>query len=203
MKEIHEYEKDIASIRSMMERSEKFISLSGMSGILSGLYALAGVAAAYWILDNVNPVRGLNEGFGVMVQFLTIAAVVLIASISTGLFLSARKAKKTGSSLWNSTTRQMVMHLAVPLVTGGLLILILLYNGYWELVSPISLLFYGLALFNASANTFGEVRYLGFSEIILGLVSALLPGYDLIFWGIGFGVLHVLYGAILYNKYDR
>jgi hypothetical protein len=71
------------------------------------------------------------------------------------------------------------------------------------LAAPACLVFYGLALIQGSANTFDEIRYLGFSEIILGLISASVPGYGLVFWAIGFGVLHIIYGVIMYNKYDK
>ncbi|MEJ0056616.1 MAG: hypothetical protein WDN75_13770 [Bacteroidota bacterium] len=207
MKEIQEYEKDLASIRSMMERSGKFISLSGMSGILAGVYALAGAGTGWWILQNSlfsNAPFGMAEVRRLEFQLLAIAVIVLVASIGTGLWLSGSKAKKSGVSLWNASSRQMMMNLAIPLITGGIFILIMLYNGLFVILAPATLIFYGLALIHASANTYDEIRYLGFSEIALGLVCALFsPLNGLIFWALGFGVLHILYGAILYNKYDR
>lgn len=207
MKEIQEYEKDLASIRSMMERSGKFISLSGMSGILSGLYALAGATAAYFVVQYPNsPLRNWQIQVGeetTLLKLVLIASLVLVASIGTGLWLSNQKAKKSGVKLWNATSRQLFVNLAIPLCTGGLFILIILYTGHFGIAAPACLVFYGLALIQGSANTYDEVRYLGFSEIILGLVSTLLPGYGLVFWAVGFGVLHIVYGTIMHNKYDR
>ncbi len=207
MKEIQEYEKDLASIRSTMDRSGKFISLSGMSGILSGVYALAGAVEAYFVVQYPqSPFLFRTDSISeetTLLKLLLLAGQVLLASILTGLFLSARKAKKEGVSLWNATSKQLFINLAIPLITGGLFILIILYTGHFGLAAPASLIFYGLALIQASVNTYDEVRYLGFSEIALGLIAALIPGYGLIFWAIGFGVLHILYGAILYRKYDR
>ncbi len=207
MKEIQEYEKDLASIRSMMERSGKFISLSGMSGILSGLYALAGAGAAYFVMQYPNsPLRYWQDPVGeetTLLKLVLIASLVLIISISTGLWLSHRKAKKSGTKLWNATSRQLFVNLAIPLCTGGLFILVILFTGHFGIAAPASLVFYGLALIQGSANTYDEVRYLGFLEIILGLISAMFPGYGLVFWAVGFGVLHIVYGAIMYNKYDR
>jgi len=127
---------------------------------------------------------------------------VLVASIVTGLWLSNKKAKKHGLKLWNSASRQLVVNMMVPLVSGGIFILIILYTGHFGLAAPACLVFYGLALIQGSTNTVDEVRYLGFSEIILGLISAMVPGYGLIFWAIGFGILHIIYGVIMYNKYD-
>jgi len=207
MKEAHEYEKDLASIRSMMERSAKFISLSGLSGILAGVYALVGAAAAYFVAHYpISPFDyrqySINEG-DVFFKLLVIAALVLFASITTGILLSNRKAKKHGLKFWTPASQRLFINLAIPLASGGILILIMLFTGHFGLAAPASLIFYGLALIQASSNTFDEIRYLGFSEIVLGLLSAAVPGYGLVFWALGFGVLHIVYGGIMYNKYDK
>jgi hypothetical protein len=207
MKESHEYEKDLASIRSTMERSSKFLSLSGLSGILAGCYALVGAAAAYSIAYYpISP--GDHRIFTVDSQeliskILIIGLLVLVASISTVLLLSSRKARRSNATLWNATSRLLLTNTSIPLIAGGIFVLILLHNGLIVMAAASSLVFYGLALIQGSPNTYDEVRYLGFCEIALGLISALLPGYELIFWSLGFGVLHIVYGAILYNKYDR
>ncbi len=206
MKEIPEYEKDLASIRNMMERSAKFISLSGLSGVLAGIYALAGAITAYYIIHYpISPfhyrIYSVNAP-ETLIKLIIIAAIVLAASLSTGLWLSHKKAKKNGLSLWSPSSRKLLTNIAIPLVTGGILILIMLSTGHFGLAAPASLIFYGLALIQGSANTVDEIRYLGFSEIILGLMSALYPGYGLVFWALGFGVLHIVYGAIMYKKYD-
>lgn len=207
MKEVKEYEKDLASIRTIMERSAKFISLSGLSGVLAGIYALGGATAAYFVVHYpISPFRyriySVNEP-SALSKLLLIALLVLAASATTGLWLSHLKAKKHGLKLWNSTSRTLLLNLAIPLVSGGIFILIILYTGHFGLAAPACLIFYGLALIQGSSNTVDEIRYLGFCEIILGLISAALPGYGLIFWTIGFGVLHIVYGGIMYNKYDK
>lgn len=204
MKDEHQYERDLASIRTMMERSAKFISLSGLSGILAGLYALCGVAAAYFVIDYPSPFRSrsYSDHEPAVLKLLLIAAAVLMASLTTGLLLSNKKAKKHGLKFWTASSQRLLINIAIPLITGGLFILGMLYNGYFGFAAPASLIFYGLALIQGSANTFDEIRYLGFCEIILGLMSAFFPSYSLIFWALGFGVLHIVYGAIMYKKYD-
>jgi hypothetical protein len=207
MKQTQEYEKDIASIRTMMERSAKFISLSGLSGVLAGVYALGGAIAAYFLVHYpISPINYRTYSISepdTLLKLIGVATVVLIASISSGLWLSRRKAKKQGISLWSPASRVLLMNLAIPLVSGGIFILIMLYTGHFGLAAPSCLIFYGIALIQGSSNTYNEVRYLGFCEIILGLLSALRPGYGLIFWTLGFGLLHIVYGVIMYNKYDK
>ena len=207
MKPIEQYEQDLASIRNLMERSVKFISLSGLSGILAGTYALIGSASAYALIQYPLPLTAYRQESiqqsSIILKLLFIAVGVLAASLLTGIVLSSRKAKQLNTSIWNETSKKLVINLTIPLFTGGAFILILLMNGHYGVVAPACLLFYGLALINGSANLYEEIRYLGYSEIILGLISASLPGYGLLFWAIGFGVLHIVYGAIMYRKYDR
>lgn len=210
MKE-NDIQNDLTSIRSMMERSSKFISLSGLSGVLAGIYALIGAVWAYtidygtggffsyrdYVIENVpaSPER--------LVKLIVIAISVLVASVTTGIILTFRKAKQKGQSVWGRTSRQLLYNMCVPLFTGGALILILIWRGYFGVVAPASLIFYGLALINASSITFKDIHYLGISDILLGLLAAIMPGYGLIFWVIGFGLLHIVYGSVMYFKYDR
>jgi predicted lysophospholipase L1 biosynthesis ABC-type transport system permease subunit len=206
MKENLSYQEDLASVRNLMERSSKFISLSGLSGILSGVYALAGAGYAYQVIYDGQIRRTISFYFQHpqdVYQLCVIAFLVLICSLATGVFLSLRKAKRKGQSLWTISSRKLLINLLVPLVAGGLFTLILLSRGYFGIIAPSLLIFYGLALMNASANLFDEIRYLAYSEIILGLVAAFNPGYGLLFWAIGFGALHIFYGALMYRKYDR
>jgi hypothetical protein len=204
----NEIQDELASIRSLMERSSKFISLSGLSGILAGIYALIGAGMAYYLIyitsqspDN-SFLHHLDRGL-LVASLLGIAFLVLFASVVTGIVLTTRKAKRNNQPVWGKTSRALAYYMAVPLISGGLFILILLLRGYYGIISPMSLIFYGLALISASNFTFTDVKYLGILEIILGLISACLPGYGLLFWAIGFGVLHIIYGSMMYFKYDR
>jgi hypothetical protein len=207
MKEIHEYEKDLSSIRTMMERSVKFISLSGLAGVLAGIYALIGAAIAYFMIHYpISPFRyriySVNDPV-TLFKLLAVAIAVLTVSLSSGIWMSYRKAKKYNTTLWNSTSKRLMVNLAIPLVTGGIFILIVLANGHFGIAAPASLIFYGLALIQGSHHTYDEIRYLGLSEIAIGLLAALLPGYGLLFWALGFGVLHIVYGAVMHYRYDQ
>jgi hypothetical protein len=207
MKEIDDYEKDLACIRSMMERSVKFVSLSGLSGVLSGAYALAGSIGAYFILYYPNSPFDFRFYYAdeksVIGKLLLVAIGVLSLSLSTGYFMSLQKAKKLGVSIWNPASKQLFTDLLLPLTSGGLLMTILIAQGYYGIAAPSCLVFYGLALIQGSRSTFKEVMYLGLTEIAIGLACAIFPGYGLIFWATGFGVMHILYGALMYIRYDR
>ena len=208
MKDEKDYLRDIAEIRSMMERSSKFLSLSGWAGIMAGIYALAGAFIAFKFL-NFNPdeliAGNLEAGsiFSSLSKVIWLALIVLILAISTASFLSFRKADKKGEKIWNHTTRRLLLSMAVPLVAGGLVIIILISKGLTGLIAPLTLLFYGLALYNASGFTLNEVKTLGFIQIGLGLISACFIEYGLFIWAAGFGVVHIIYGVYMHYKYER
>ncbi len=202
-----QYLEDISQIRTMMERSSRFISLSGLSGIFAGLYALVGAHFANDIITNERDTLYnsslLNIGSAKTENLVLIAVGVLFLAVTTGIILTTLKAKRNGLKNWDATAKRLMINLLIPLAAGGILCLIFLYHGLIGIVAPCTLVFYGLGLVNASPYTFSDIRYLGFMEIILGLISAFFVGYGLYFWAAGFGILHILYGAIMYFKYER
>jgi hypothetical protein len=205
MEEKPDFEKDLASIRDMMERSIKFISLSGLAGVMAGVYAI--VAATYVYLNFyraqlLDPNHFIDVRPDQLFHLSIVGIVTLAASLTTGIYFSYRKANRLKISWWSNVSKQLFINLAVPLVSGGLFILIMMHHNYYGLVAPGCLLFYGLALVNASRNLVEEFRYLGYCEIVLGIVSSFYVGYGLVFWAIGFGVLHIVYGLMMYRKYD-
>jgi hypothetical protein len=206
MNDQHEHLKALSDIRSMMERSSRFISLSGLSGVISGVIALAGAAAAHVKLNSfMDNYRMMDDQDfqDIIVFLLADAAVVLFLSLAAGTFFTMRNSKRKGIKTWDATAQRLLINLAIPLVTGGLFCLVLLYHGLIGLVAPATLVFYGLALINASKYTLNDIRYLGCCEIVLGLLASFYMGYGLYFWAFGFGVLHIVYGAVMYFKYER
>lgn len=209
--EAKDYLKDIQDIKNMMNKSSQFLSLSGLSGIFAGIYALVGAVIANNILSSFGRIKSHNlsrnsyvPGVNEITNSLIIIALLVIGlSIITGLILSASKAKKQGESLWNATSKRLLINFGIPLVTGGLFALLLLQKEIYGLIAPITLLFYGLGCVNASKHTFRDVKYLGLTLIVVGLLATYFEGYGLYFWALGFGVFHIVYGTVMYYKYDK
>ena len=201
------YQEDLAHIRNMMEKSSRFISLSGLSGIFAGTFALIGAAIAYYLLqaENINYFEGSRNFYSteLIIKLFFVALSVLIFSIAFGIYFTVQKSKKNQLNFWNPLTKNVIIHLAVPLFAGGLFCIALLYHSINYLVAPSMLLFYGLALVNVSKFTYGDVKWLGYLEILLGLIACYFIGYGLVFWAIGFGTLHIIYGSIMLKKYDN
>lgn len=201
------YLQDISDIKSMMHKSSRFLSISGISGILAGIYALVGAYLGYRIIyaNNIISIDGYRTLLiteNRLIQIFIIAFTVVIMAMITGIILSFSKAKKQNESLWDSTSKRLLINFAIPLVTGGLFILILLEKGVYAYVAPLTMIFYGLALINASKYTLGYVRSLGITMLIVGLLSSYFLGYGLLFWAFGFGICHIFYGTIMHFKYD-
>ena len=197
---------ELYSIRKLMERSSKFISLSGLSGILSGIYALAGARMAMRIIDNQTYVTDGEMQVNQSVVFwplILMALVVLILSIVTSYWLTMRKAKIRRENAWNPVSRRMLAAIAVPMFTGGLFIGLLLLKGEYSSIASACLVFYGLALVAGSPYTYNEIRWLGLGEILLGLLALYWPMLGLLFWAVGFGLMHIVYGVFMYFKYER
>jgi len=208
MKTEQEYIRDLTEIRSMMERSTKFLSLTGWSGIMAGLYALEGAYIGYKLFYlNTDTAFyhtiDAQQGSGNVLNFFLLALVVLVLAIGTAIFLSWRKAKKTGERIWNAASRRLLINLAIPLIAGGVFVLILFSKGMIGLIAPVTLLFYGLALLNAGKFTYEEVKYFGIIEIVLGLLASYFIGYGLLFWAFGFGIMHIVYGIYMHLKYEK
>lgn len=199
------YHEDLSHIRSMMERSSRFISLSGLSGVVAGLAAIIGAAYVYFVFqrEGIDYFDGDRNIFGkkLVKELVVIGVVILVVAISSGYIFTANKSKKKGLKIWDATTKRLLVTFAVPLVTGGLFCLVLLYHHLFVLVAPATLIFYGLALVSAERYTLTDIKYLGYCQIVLGLLSFLFLGWGLIAWTIGFGVLHIVYGLIMHKKY--
>ena len=195
------YLEDISEIKNMMSRSSRFISLSGLSGILAGVYALIGAYLGYLVLFPSSWKFDTYEQ--IQQALIAIASGVAILAIVTAFILTFVKARRSGESIWNSTSKRLLVNFLIPLITGGIFVLLLIRLEYWIMIAPSTLIFYGMACLNASKYTLRDVRYLGITVIILGLLSAYFAGYGLLFWALGFGVCHILYGTLMYFKYDR
>ena len=194
-------------IRNIMDRSSRFISLSGLSGVAAGISALIGAAVVKWYLvsHNINYSHnlGLNLTSESILFMLSVAALVFILALCSAIYFTARNARKSNHRVWDSKTERMLVNLFIPLAVGGVFCAILIYHNLLYLVAPAMLIFYGLSLLNASKYTLRDIRYLGFFEIILGLLTSIFVGYGLLAWTVGFGLLHIMYGTLMYFKYER
>ena len=203
----------LEEIKQLMDRSSRFVSLSGWSGIAAGICALAAAWLAakkinqYGISENEYETKTSYTRDGDLLQLdrelLILAIITFIAALFFAILFTWLRSRKTGVPIWGFTARKVMINVAVPMIVGGLLIWRITDFGLYGLVAPACLIFYGLALINGSKYTLSEVRYLGYLQLLLGVINLWAIGYGLYFWAAGFGVLHILYGIVMWNKYER
>ena len=198
----------LQDIKRMMERSSRFISLSGLSGVSAGAFAIIGAFIAHnWIRQYIAAMPG--EAFPAEardifeLKMLGLAIAVLIAALLSSTWFTWRKARKSQLPIWDHASKKLAINMAIPLAAGGFFAMGLLDHGGWNFIAPACLVFYGLALVNASKYTLTDIRYLGFLEIALGCIGMYFPHEGLYFWTTGFGLLHIIYGLIMWWKYER
>lgn len=190
----------------MMERSSRFISLSGWSGIAVGFCALIGAGAAWYrIKDYYSNEYNASASCPscLKTDLIIIAAIVFATAFITATLFTFLKTKKEGVAIWGSAARRLLWNTMLPMLVGGFLLWRMMELNHYELIAPVSLIFYGLALVNGSKYTIGEIRYLGYAEIIIGIINLWLFHDGLLFWAIGFGLFHIIYGVTMWWKYDR
>jgi len=199
----------LSDIRNIMNRSSRFISLSGLSGVFAGITALVGTYFAHQVITDYS--KAIHDDYdginNILIEgkLIVIALVVLLVALLGGIFFTYRQSKKKKLPIWDNTTKNLLVNLAIPLASGGFFVLALLFNhsNAVGLIAPSTLIFYGLALINASKYTYSDIRFLGICEVVLGIIAMFNIGLGLYFWAFGFGILHILYGSIMYFKYER
>jgi len=205
----------LEEIKQMMDRGSRFVSLSGWSGISAGICALVATWIAHqkisqYTFENSNDYNDMQgtyifkDGHLLLAnQLLVIGILTFLAAFFFAFLFTWLRSRKTSVSIWGFTARKVMINVAVPMIVGALFIWRIIDLGAYSFVAPACLLFYGLALINGSKYTVSEVRYLGYLQLVLGIISLWVMDYGLFFWAAGFGVLHILYGIVMLNKYER
>jgi hypothetical protein len=200
---------DLQHIKKMMERSSRFISLSGLSGIAAGVCALVGASFASqkincWVKGNCQLSHLIDEGGRQLLnELFWIATLTFVAAFALAFLFTFLRSKKTSTPMWGNSTLRLLWNTAIPLMAGAIFLFRMMQMGQFDLIAPGCLIFYGLALINGSKYTLGEVKFLGYGILLLGIINLWYVGYGLHFWAMGFGVLHIVYGIVMWNKYER
>ena len=190
---------DLKEIRSLMEKSTRFLSLSGWSGIMAGVYALIGAYLAHDYASSEHFVNNPNDHL----RFLVIGIGVMAAALITGAILTYPKAKKNNQSMFDKTALRMLVHIGFPMVVGFFVWLAFALQGGEQYMAGMLLIFYGLGLINGSKYTLNDIRVLGVVNVVLGVLALFFTHYGLYFWAAGFGLGHIVYGLYMWMRYER
>ena len=190
----------LQDIRNIMERSSKFVGLSGWSGTAAGASALAGAwAARKTIVAHDIAAGDIDLGR----KLIIIGILTFVAAFVSAFLFTLIRSKKNNIPIFGNTARNFLFNIMVPMSAGGILILKMTLTGHIGLIAPATLIVYGISLFCAGRITLIEIRYLGYAEIVSGIVSLWNIGCGLYFWAFGFGILHIVFGFVIWFKYER
>ena len=175
-------------IRETMERSTSFTAVPGYGGMLMGVTALV---AAY--IANSQVV--LRDS---LITWLVEAAL----AFAIGLLAMWQKSKIAGQSLVSAPARKFAFSFAPPLVAGVVIILGLARYEYFYVMPPVCMLTYGASVVCGGAFSVRVVPVMGWCFVVLGALSfALSTSYGNLMMAASFGLLHIIFGAIIAKKY--
>ncbi len=175
-------------IRETMERSGQFTAVPGYGGILMGVTA---VAAAFIANSQIY----LRDS-------LMTWLIEAVLAFSIGLLAMWQKSKIAGTSLMSAPAKKFAMSFAPPLIVGVAIILGVWRSGDYYVMPPICMLCYGAAVVCGGAFSARVVPVMGWCFMALGAVSFLLPtNYGNLMMAASFGLLHVVFGAIIARRY--
>ena len=205
---MEKHEEQLAAIqemRDMMDQATRFKSISGLSGILAGIITFVCLYTIY-LVTGISPFESealdrmwLSSSQALILCFISL----LIICIGIGFYLAMRNANLSGKSAWDNAAKRLAFSLAIPVFAGGIFSMLLARFGLIAIAAPATLLFYGMGLVSASKYTLDAVRTVGLLFVFLGLLATYFLAYGLLIWTLGFGLLHVIYGFIIYVKYER
>ena len=175
-------------IRETMERSTHFTAVPGYGGMLMGATA---IVAAYIALQQVT----LRDR---LIVWLTEACL----AFAIGLLAMWQKSKIAKTSLFSAPARKFAFGFAPSLIAGVVITLGLWKFEHYEIMAPAWMLLYGAAVVTGGAFSVRVVPLMGWMFIALGAIAiALPPGYGNYLMGLSFGLLHIIFGAIIAKRY--
>ena len=175
-------------IRETMERSTHFTAVPGYGGMLMGATALV---AAY--IANAQVL--LRDS---LVTWLIEAAL----AFAIGMLAMWQKSKITGGSLVSAPARKFALGFAPPLIVGVIIVLGLWKNGYYYIMPPICMLSYGAAVVCGGAFSVRVVPVMGWFFMALGAIAFAIPTSNgNLMMGASFGMLHIIFGAVIARRY--
>lgn len=207
-----EVRQTLNDIREMMSKSSRFQSVSGWSIIIVGLYAAVASAMAAAVIgvgdwlpgfENLHRYANLNTPSRIRTAALIAIGLLALSLLTVFVFAIVKSKRHHLRFALDKRMMQMLLDFFVPLAAGGLLSMALVMQGHYGLTSSIMLLFYGLALINCSHYTYPVLRYLGYAELLIGVVDCFTMSHALLFWFLGFSVMHILFGIVYVLMFER
>ena len=192
--DLREAEENLRVIRELMERSTKYSTFSGLSGILAGLYSIVGC-----IVTSLLPAAS-TDAPAFRIPFLVTWSLVIFCAVATDALLMKRRAARVGKRIVSRLGKQMIYAAGPGLGTGALLTLWLARHNLITSVYPVWMLCYGIAVCAVGQFSQREVKTLGVAFLLTGTLCLLVPGLGLGLMALAFGGFHIAYALVISRK---
>lgn len=189
-----EAEENLRVIRELMERSTKYSTFSGPSGILAGAASIVGCVVTHSLATRPPG----SDSF--RIPFLITWSMVILFAIGADFLLMKRRAARVGKRIVSRLGKQMVFAAGPGLGTGVLLTLYLLQHNMLTNVYPFWMLSYGIAVCAVGQFSQREVKALGVAFLLAGTLTLLMPGWGLPLMALSFGGFHIIYALLISRK---
>jgi hypothetical protein len=185
---LHQHAEDnLKYIRETMESATSFTGVSGKGYVFAGISALA----AAWLAAQQT---SATAWLGVWMAELVLAAAVTLA-------MTASKARSQGSSLWSTSGIKLLLAFLPGMTVGGILTLALYLQGDLSLLPGIWMCLYGAAVMTAGVHSVRVIPVMGALFILVGALVLFTPLPANITLGLGLGILHIVFGIIVWRNH--
>jgi len=175
-------------IRETMERSTHFTAVPGYGGILMGVTA----AVATYIAAQ-QPTQ---------IAWLRVWLTEAVLAFAIGLLAMWQKSRIDGQSLVSVPAKKFALGFAPPMIVGVAVVLGLWKNEYYYAIPPVCMLCYGAAVVCGGAFSVRVVPVMGWCFMAFGSAAFLLPAtYGNLMMAVSFGLLHIVFGAVIARRY--
>tara|TARA_R110002073_G_scaffold279026_1_gene443150 strand:- start:437828 stop:438394 length:567 start_codon:yes stop_codon:yes gene_type:complete len=184
-------------------KPSSFFSLSGFSGLFIGIYCFLALFTIRFLTNDYSSGEVMSSMLPVLfIEVFVVVTTILfiILSVFTLWIRARRKAKKSTTILWNPLSKKLRLHLLTPLLFISIVLILIANYGYYNLITPLALFFYGMLLLNLSRFTHKRLKLLAGIEIILAILAYFIYDNELLFLILGFGLFHMLYGMLTLGK---
>jgi hypothetical protein len=175
-------------IRTLMERSQRYEHISGLSGLAAGTLVLIGAAA---LQSDMLP-------WSSPINSLVVWSLVLAVSVMVHLLITRRRARDRGEALWTRQARTVLLALLPAFIVAAVISVWLWTEQRTGLWPSIWLLLYGCGTLATCFFAPRSILFLGLTCLTAGILSLLvLTDHPLLTMSIGFGLTHIAYGLLV------
>ena len=188
-------------VQRIVERTTLYTLLPGWQAIIGGVLALVGCGVSWSMMGSLDFQRLHDLSVGNQVTFCIVWAIIVVVAITQDVVITAVAARKQGISPMARPARFAALSLTPSVFVAVVLTVKVLLDGHLQYVAPAWIMCYGTGVYSAGLFSVRLPRLLGMAFIAIGTIGLLLfPDYGVVLVAVSFGLLHVVFGAVVLRR---